>query len=507
MKTFALFVVFLCMFTSCIKDHLKKEDGTNTEASSGVAQVNEDGYLTFQSLDALKRCLKEISENTESGQSIVERYLGGETTRSANQRTFISVAMQEAMLLTRSGNDDSHDVDDEEMTIEEFGIARAGELLYEDALTYVMDTTLRIVAGDKLYQVTEYGTFVAPLDKADMLSETILNFNNGLSSNMTQLSEDEFLLSNGITYINTFYEPDTSGVTHEFIDEDTATRSESSVAHYVNIVPVSTRANNDDEDVKVGEDWGAEFNYFSNKRRMKCKLYRVNYGIGRYAGYKCKYQKRKRFLGVKYWVKTNASKMEITINSMELSLQLTLPSNPSPGDTPLGKDAFAAFSGYVGNSAYTAIVRAVGIKPPFLKGWAKDAIGITLGNFTDKIPNKNMESVYKMADDQVKRMFTGFVNKRLEPLKRAITPQDQRVAFLGWGRTNIVRTFTTGTRTWTNTDKQNITLVNEGGFALSLNGGKWSLRPQFSISSTIKKCDITGSVTADGVTKSIQIIK
>jgi hypothetical protein len=503
---FAIFAMSI-FFVRCAQEHTVEKDD-DSSASSGMAQVNEDGYLTFPSLESLQQCLEEIGSDIESGQSVVDRYLDKGATRSGNRRVFNSIAAQEKKLLTRSEYND--DDDDEEMTPEEFELARASELLYEDSFMYIMDTTLRVIAGDNLYQITEYGTFASPLDKMNLLPETIENFEQ-ISHNMTQLDEDEFLLSNGITYANTFQQFEITDITHEFADDESTTPD--CVIYKINwdetlSLPnnVLTRAGDNDEQVE-GEDWGTDFNYFSSTRRMRSKLYRVNYLVGKYIGYKCKYQKRKKFLGIKYWVKTNASKMEIAINYMELNMKLSLPAYANPGDTPFGSAAFGAFSDYVSGTAYSAIVRNVGGEVPYLKGWAKELIGITAGNFTDKIPAPALEQVYKIPEAQVKKMFKGFVNKRLDPLKRAVTPQDQRTALFGWGQAKVVRVFTTGTRSWDNIDKKNITFANEGGLSLSLSGKGWGLSPMSSIKSTMKKCDITASVTAGGVTKSIRVIK
>ncbi len=88
--------------------------------------------------------------------------------------------------------------DDSELSIDEYNLLKAENILMDPLLTEFMDTTLRVQVGDTIYKVCEYGTFAAT--SLDKIEKAMANFDHSLAQEDASLTID---LGNGVTYVNT----------------------------------------------------------------------------------------------------------------------------------------------------------------------------------------------------------------------------------------------------------------------------------------------------------------
>lgn len=121
-------------------------------------------------------------------------------TRALKEHKFESLACLSEDI--DCGDDYIPVIDDEEMTIHEFRLMKAEELILDPILEEVMDTTLRVGIGDRIYKITEHGTFSAPKGQLIALEKEIANFNTTLISNCEIGSSVS--LNDGVVFVNSF---------------------------------------------------------------------------------------------------------------------------------------------------------------------------------------------------------------------------------------------------------------------------------------------------------------
>lgn len=150
-----LFILFLTAFTfsGCQQEDLLLEKATeDLEQVTTIEGIQvENGYLNFASNDLFQSYLVSL-KNEQSSSAI--------STRAPQQSikgftSINSLKEQVAVANTRSG-------DSEEGTEDEYRISIAEDLIKDDLLYNVMDTTLRISIGDMFYKITEPGYILLP---------------------------------------------------------------------------------------------------------------------------------------------------------------------------------------------------------------------------------------------------------------------------------------------------------------------------------------------------------
>ena len=204
------FMGMLCAFTlfSCNEnDDLFLDapdvDGDNIPAVVNDVSVTEDGFLNFTSFNALEKVVNDI----EAGEAIG---ISGSTTltRALAEKQFLSVAM-----LRRDINDGiggggyvpplpNPNDNLEEMSVHEYRLMKSEELLLDNVLAEVLDTTLRIGVDDRIYKITEHGTFSVPKSKRSLLDREISNFKPSLIANKEPGAS--ISLNNDVVFTNTF---------------------------------------------------------------------------------------------------------------------------------------------------------------------------------------------------------------------------------------------------------------------------------------------------------------
>lgn len=367
MKKLILFNCILLglFFSSCTDDVETTSPNQNTNeglANDGIKV--KDGYLEFSSNEVFQDFITQLDNESDGNYMVGTRSLSAKSRLSIDGFKPLARLKSEISSTTRSmGSADGSD-QDEEMNQDEFNIMTAENLLLDPILTEVMDTTLRIGIADRIYKITQYGTFSAPTDKSSYIAEAIKNFDTNIL-NRSDLG-DYISLGNDVTFTNSFGNEkvgnelvnnmdEVETIENEFDDEDAGTVRTRALA-------VSTYENNLHNGYNVstfnwknnsvwqkfwdwirGKDVSKEVN-FDSKHRVQVNVYNVNYGFYASSGIKVKMQKRKKFVFVKYWVGTSADKMAVGFNKLYGDMTYTNPRSFS-SITPTAGTSWNQFTG------------------------------------------------------------------------------------------------------------------------------------------------------------------
>jgi uncharacterized membrane protein YgcG len=164
MKKILILITFSLLVLSC-SDELSN-DNNEINVTANTVTVNMDGYLVFSSKQAVKNYLDDIKKgeiptivpNTKSGnkfKSLLE--INDEIAERPRTMSTIVDGM-------------------EEMDEAEFRKYLAEEIVKDPLIYNIVDTTLRIGIGDSLYKITQFGTFIAPYEKEEVINYIIANY-------------------------------------------------------------------------------------------------------------------------------------------------------------------------------------------------------------------------------------------------------------------------------------------------------------------------------------------
>jgi len=466
--------------------------------------------LSFPTMSSLEEYFEEI-QNSDS-----EEFYRGEMTRSKNGKPFESVASLQKRLekiQTRSGYNSEDLSDLEEMTEDEYNLMKAENLLLDDALTYVVDTTLRVCVENRLYKITEYGTFSTEIKNSKNIELAIRDFEPSTSIRVAPGASVE--LNNDVVFTNSFATTiqenfDLSEL--ETIPTVLATNSvsgENSFHTGYNVETYKWKNNSVFQkflDKLRGKDV-SKTNNFNKKKRVKVNVFDVNYQFYASAGIKVTMEKRKRFLGIPYWVSETASKLVIGFNGMEGEMKYSNPrsfSNILP--TPSG--AWGKFTGKL-NDLQSNFIYGNYHKLPFIKDWVDDIIimmpEIKIGNqdWVAKIGNK----IYDSPPNAVYSLLKSLDNRYIyNPIKKQITPKDPRVGYFVWGNSTVTfnkeRPYVVGVQEYSSRKSKSV--IFDRSFGLNFYNGAVSgfLPTEFDI----KKLDMFGAAYYDGKWLGIRFI-
>lgn len=149
-----------------------------------------------------------------------------QTTRGCITTKFESVANLNERLekaKTRLINSDynTEDLPDlEEMTEEEFNLMKAENLLFDDVMTHMVDTTLRVCVEGRLYKITEKGTFSVDANKSNLLKPAIKNLNPELAKTIS--TGQSLKLNDDVVFTKSFSNNNISDSDFLLIKENTS---------------------------------------------------------------------------------------------------------------------------------------------------------------------------------------------------------------------------------------------------------------------------------------------
>lgn len=494
----AAFAVSACQQEDLVSD--KAIEGPEQTIIEGIEV--KDGYLSFASNDVFQEYLTSLEEG---GNSEIA------STRSGKGKIkgFTSIASLKETYLA-STRTTSADEEEEEMSQDEFNLMKAEELLVDPILTEVMDTTLRIKIEDRIFKVTQYGTFSANAQNAAYIEAAIAKFDTTL---IHSNKNGEYIeLENGVTFTNTF--GDGSVAESELIpsEDGIVTRAATSDFHYgYNVNSYKWKNNSLYQkfwDWIRGKDVSKE-NYFSSKKRVQVNVFDINYAFYASAGIKVKMQKRKKFIFVKYWVSERADKLAVGFNKVHGVLNLSNPRSFSaiaPSTSYYWNNFTGAINNITSKFVYTNY-KKLGI----VKDWVDDIYmflpEVTIYNNT--YPNKDiMNKFYNLPADYVYSFLKQQSGKYVyRPLQKQIQPKDPRISYFVWGNTsytfNKEKPYIMGVKEYSNRSSKTVRFDRSFGFTLNNFAVTGFLPSEFDI----KDIDAFGAAYYNGSWRGVRFIK
>lgn len=378
LSSLSVFYILLGVFlVGCQKDDvsaLPEEPSQAVISYEGPFTV-VDGHLHFTSQESLNSVLDVISEclrhdddpDTKSVAEAPVFMVDGFTSVAQRREGFVG--------LTKAGEDRAGS----EMTVDEFAVYKAEELLTEPALSHVMDTSLVIGVGDYYYKVTEKGSFEVrssvPLDDAMVV---INEFDPATVSGLSK--GDSVRISDDIVFYNTYGNKDEEDgdlieVVNEGLVADYDIETKGLPSGPYNLVNglhngynvITYKWQNSTIFGKIMEFFlikdRSEYHYIDDNHRVRFKLFNNNFGFIRTSGLHVCLQVRRRFLFISTW--------PIVIQDTSCSTVLGLNYLYSEHSNYMSSTRFGAFesSNFRDYKVYTPYVTGLG-STPFLYGKA-----------------------------------------------------------------------------------------------------------------------------------------
>ena len=193
----------------------------------------------------------------------------------------------------------------DEVTKDEYAVYRAMDLLVEPALYHVLDTSMIISVGDRIYKVCDAGTFVFPVGyDGPSMRRYIASADMGRLSSLSK--GEEVSLGDGVSFIRTFGEM-TGDDGFEVLPPEDGTRSynlSGSLHSGYNCTTYRWTANSVVQNILeflLVKDY-VRYADLDDKHRFAVHVYNNNFGFIEAAGVKSWVQVKKKFLFVNYWV-------------------------------------------------------------------------------------------------------------------------------------------------------------------------------------------------------------
>ena len=477
-----------------------KPELNDTITSNPEISITSEGYLNFATQEAFDNLITHLdSSGTKS--------FSTKSAKISAISSFSSIAVMKTSGLLKSS-----EVDDEEMTADEYNVMKAEDLLVDPVLTNVMDTTLRIGIAGTLYKINEYGTFSAPTEYAKNIDLAIANFDTTIIS-IVEIG-GSIDLGNNVLFTNTYG----SGAMQETVsimdnNESSSTLKSTSddLCNGYNVNSYEWKNHSLWQkfwDAIRGKSVSRE-NNFSKDRRIQVELFNVNYVFYATAGLKVKMQKRKKFLFVTYWVGTGCDKLAVGFEKVYGEMKWTSPQSFSSINVS-GSSAWAQTTGVLNNQSFNWVYSYYH-QLDLVKDWVDDIYffmpKITLVGTS--YPNVDqMNNMYDTPVDNVVSFLKTQAGKWIySPIKKQIQPKDPMTSYLYWGNTTTTydkqKSLIRGVQEYSNIDSKTIRFSQAFGITV-VNGKVTGYIPNdFSI----KEIDCFGGAYYNGEWRGVRFVK
>lgn len=484
-------------FTACQQEDLFVENGeVESEVDTTIDGIQVvDGYLSFTSDNLFQSYLASF-RNEQSGSAI--------STRATQQRFkgFTSIySLREQIAVANTRSEDS-----EEGSEDEYRLSIAEDLVKDDILYNVMDTTLRIAIGDIFYKITEQGTFYCSKEYAGEIDNIINTFD---ATKVTSISDGLYAIN------DKFYFSDTFGAISgdenvidmeatEIIEEDSvATRGTTFGESNYNTSYYGLNTYKWRNKTVVGKflSWllGKDVSRekeFDKTHRVKCELFQVNYVFYASTGFKVKMQKRKKIWFIKYWVSTGADDIVIGVERLSGKMKF----NYNPG-TVYNYGTFTnTWQGIVNNMIYGGLS-----KPTFIEDFVTDRVvtifpGIKEFNFL-KWNIDPWSWNQNLTKDAIYSGLNSLTGKIANAVGGKLAKEDPRLALVMGKRGEIDMHFMGGARSFGRRSSKTIRISQSGGFNLKLGNTPIGYIPE---TFAITEAQIWGAIKYNGKWRGIR---
>ncbi len=502
MKKRVFFATLMLLIVASCNTMTEEDDCELIEIAQVVESYEQspNGYLRFSNSDMLEQymdsCCNGNSEETSI--SLSKKICSG---------GFVSIAdlskryEHKKYAISKACVGESDD-DDEEMSVDEYNLMKTESLLFDNNLTYVLDTTLRICVEGVLYKITPYGTFAAKEDEAINIEQAISNFDTTLLYT-TEIGET-VTLPNGVEFMRSFKNAEEIANEDDIVEDHSLSKNFATNAFHTGYNVDSYLWKNHSMFQKFldklrGKKVSRE-KKFSKNKRVQVIVFEVDYKFYRSTGIKVKVQKRKKFCGIPYWKETSADKVAIGFNGLDGEFTHNNPRNYS-SIVPTTSSAWGKFTATINKIPRNFIYGKIS-NVDFLRDWINNGIYCILPeinvkntNYTNVLVNELYDAELKEISDLPKRIINKYV---FNPIKTQIKPKDPIISYLFWGSTsttyNKERPYVTGVEEYNRGSKS---MVFDRSFGITVKISK-SVSGFCPTKFSIKKIDAFGAAYCDG---------
>lgn len=508
-------LLILTLLSACLKQEIPVNSNTLSINESEISVV--DGHLRFSTSQSFQEYISTLIdlENCE-----------GETKAANNTPKipgFTSLAEMIRHPQTKGLN-----TSDEEMSIHEFRIYKAESLLIDPILTHVMDTTLTIEVEDRLFKVTDAGTFAIRLGSVENIYSAIADFDTTYIYSLA--NGESIAIDDDITFINTFGNNSINNkyfTVSESIDEDdeydydeitkATTTSEiitNNLHNGYNTIQYKWQNNSLWQklwDAIRGKNVSRECN-IDNTHRVQVTVYDVNYAFLASSGITVKMQRQKRFLGIKYWTSEKADKIAIGFNYLYGKYTLKNPTSYSVL-APSNFKTFSSFTSNLNNKAYKFWYGKYS-QIPYLKDWVNDMVlfipdvkilgqNVTNQDVLNMLYELPAKFTFNFLKSQAKKVYDPVAK-----IEKLMEKKDPRMAYFVWGK-NVLnytqdKSYITGVKEYPNLASKTVRFDFSVGFYWN-NSLKIPIPMQIS-SFNIESIDAFGAVFYKGAWKGVRFV-
>ncbi len=484
------------ILASCNVEEINYEPSTPTTLTNiETVEVSSNGYLTFANAITLEQYMDSISNK---GTSLSKKLCTNGFKSIANLQDELSARHA----IMKKSSIDSEENEDENMTEDEFNLMKAEDLLFDNKLTYIMDTTLRVCVDGILYKITQYGTFSAQEKDASKIEQAIINFDTTLLY-QSEIG-DIITLPNGVNFIRSFNNQQENTDNNDDLVEERKLSKDFAINTFHTSYNVDSYKWKNHSlfqklvDLIRGKQVSRE-KKFSKSKRVQLILFEVNYGFYASTGVKVKVQKRKKFLGIPYWKATSAEKIAIGFNGLEGELKYDNPRNYSK-ISPTTSSYYGSFTATFNKMSYNFIYTKIS-NVDFLRDWINNTIycilpAITINN--TNVTTSLVNSLYAAETKEIANLPKLITNQYIfDPIKKQIKPKDPMIAYLFWGNStttyNKERPYVTGVEEY-NDESKSVIFDRSYGITISNKIIKGFTPTKFDI----KNIDVFGAAYCDG---------
>lgn len=200
-------------------------------------------------------------------------------------------------------------------------------LIADPVLASLLNEDREIVVGDSLYKYTEFGMYFCLNNDKQKLYDYLEKFNpnqkNNSNSKTSQIAP-VILVSEGINLfkpVAPFYPISTSPTSTQSVSSGTVLSTPSLVKQ--NLPTTWIEKTGFFEKIFGTREVDAED--FGDGKRLKVTFWNQNFFLFSSIGSSAKFQKRAKFLGVMYWDKSYAEKIELGINNLNYDYEFNVP--------------------------------------------------------------------------------------------------------------------------------------------------------------------------------------
>lgn len=460
------------LLSACSDIGVSRDEPVVNDPPAGVQIV--DGHLHFDSQESFEGYIACFLDDSGCPSPEVHAVPG-----------FTSLAQMSEEIQTRSVSDEM------EISLDEYRVYLAQEILTDPVLSYVVDTTLTVSVDDKLYKITDKCTIVAS-------KELGVDFVNELAGKLNPLLFDlagdmeEVVVNDDVKFINTSRNAEADeDLFVEILDEGAETRAPVAPGvryHSAYNVKSYGWKNQSVFQKLLDSVKGKEVSRtheIDGKHRVMVSIFNVDYGFYKSSGITVKLQKMKKFLGIPIWTAMKADDIVVGFNHMAGEYNLVAPQSYSMfSDKGFGN--FSKFDMTIDKELSPMLAGCIS-NVPFIKNWTEKMALCFPKVFLDMVKMDYLDLANAMYVGSAAGICAGMkagLKQAYDVEKKEMTDlanASPRMALMVWGKTNSKfskeRPLFMGVQDYGAVNRKTVRFDFSAGIHLSFTGGGFGFKP------------------------------